>query len=271
MQFRLRFQNWIFKTLNMKKIVLIALSALAMVSCAASYDSARMMQGGLKLTQALTISNADIQSSVTASVAQLDAQNTVLTSGAYVTRLAKITKGLTEVDGIPLKFKVYKTNEVNAFACADGNVRVYTGLMDIMTDEEVLSVIGHEVGHVALQHSLNAYKHALMTSAARDAIAAQGTVANLADSILGELGESMVQAKYSRKQETAADDFGYEFMKGAGRNPWHMALAFEKLQSASGSDATAAQVAQMFSSHPDTASRIERVSKKATKDGYTRP
>ena len=81
----------------------------------------------------------------------------------------------------------------------------------------------------------------------------------------------MVQAKFSRKQETAADDFGYDFMKGAGRNPWHMAMAFEKLQSASGSTGTSSQVAQMFSSHPDTASRIERVSKKATKDGYTRP
>ena len=256
---------------DMKRILFLALASLALVSCAASYDSARMMQGGLKITQMLTISNADIQSSVTASVAQLDAQNTVLTSGSYVTRLNRITQGLTEVNGIPLKFKVYKTNEVNAFACADGNVRVYTGLMDLMTDEEVLSVIGHEVGHVALEHSLNAYKNALLTSAARDAIAAQGTIANLADGILGELGESMVQAKFSRKQETQADDFGYEFMKGAGRNPWHMAMAFEKLQSASGSPATSNQVAQMFSSHPDTASRIERVAKKATKDGYTRP
>ena len=257
--------------INMKRIALFVLAAMMLASCAASYDSARMLQGGLKITQALTISNADIQSSVTASVAQLDAQNTVLTSGTYVTRLAKITKGLTEVNGIPLNFKVYKTSEVNAFACADGNVRVYTGLMDLMSDEEVLSVIGHEIGHVALEHSLNAYKNALLTSAARDAIAAQGTIANLTDSILGELGESMVQAKFSRKQETAADDFGYDFMKGAGRNPWYMAMAFEKLQSASGSASTANEVAQMFSSHPDTASRIERVSKKATKDGYTRP
>ena len=98
---------------------------MTLASCAASYDSSRMLQGGLKITQALTISNADIQSSVTASVAQLDAQNTVLTSGSYVTRLNKITKGLTEVNGIPLNFKVYKTSEVNAFACADGNVRVF--------------------------------------------------------------------------------------------------------------------------------------------------
>ena len=249
----------------------MVIAAAMLASCSASYDSSRMLQGGLKISQALTLTNADIQSSVTASVAQLDAENKVLTSGAYVTRLANITKGLTEVNGIPLTFKVYQTNEINAFACADGNVRVYTGLMDLMTDDEVLSVIGHEIGHVALEHSLNAYKNALLTSAARDAIAAQGTLAGLSDSILGELGESMVQAKFSRKQETAADDFGYDFMKGAGRNPWHMAMAFEKLQSASGSTGTSSQVAQMFSSHPDTASRIERVSKKATKDGYTRP
>ena len=52
------------------------------------------------------------------------------------------------MEGMPLNFKVYYVIDVNAFACADGSVRVFSSLMDIMTDEELLGVIGHEVGHV---------------------------------------------------------------------------------------------------------------------------
>ena len=33
---------------------------------------------------------------------------------------------------------------------ANGTVRVYAGLLDAMTDDEVRFVIGHEVGHVKL-------------------------------------------------------------------------------------------------------------------------
>ena len=60
---------------------------------------------------------------------------------------------MTDVEGIPLNFKVYYVIDVNAFACADGSVRIFSSLMDIMTDDELLGVIGHEVGHVAHKDS----------------------------------------------------------------------------------------------------------------------
>ena len=257
----------------MKKLILIVSTALALCSCA-SLNQARLMQSGTKVLQALSISDNDIKGYVTQSVAQLDAQSKIITSGTYVTRLNKITKGLTQVDGTPLTFKVYKNDEVNAFACADGNVRVYTGLLDVMTDEEALGVIGHEVGHVALKHTLNAYKMSLYSSAAMDVLASTGNVAAaLTDSVLGQLADQMVNAKFSRKQETEADDFGYSFLAGQGKNPYYMAMAFEKLldKSQSGTSTQVSSIANLFSSHPDTQSRIDRVVKKATADGYTRP
>ena len=36
---------------------------------------------------------------------------------------------------------------------ADGTIRVYSGLMDLMTDDELLFVIGHEMGHVAVSYT----------------------------------------------------------------------------------------------------------------------
>ena len=79
-----------------------------------------------------------------------------------------------DADGLPLNFKVYEATEVNAFACADGSVRVYSALMDAMDDNELLGVIGHEIGHVAHRDSRKAFQTALMTSALKDGIASRG-------------------------------------------------------------------------------------------------
>ncbi|WP_273878139.1 M48 family metalloprotease, partial [Serratia liquefaciens] len=72
-------------------------------------------------------------------------------------RLDKIAKALgNEVDGTPVNYKVYLTSDVNAWAMANGCVRVYSGLMDVMNDNEVEGVLGHEMGHVALGHTRKA-------------------------------------------------------------------------------------------------------------------
>lgn len=120
----------------------------------------------------------------------------------YAVRLTRLTQGLTRADGIPLNFKVYKVIDVNAFACPDGSVRVFSSLMDIMGDDEVLGIIGHEIGHVAKHHSKKAFKQELLTGAMKDAVASAGGVADaLTDSQLGALGQSLAGAKYSQKQE----------------------------------------------------------------------
>ncbi len=259
----------------MTKLHYLALAALVCVSCSTQFDAARALQGGAKALQAVTLTDEQMRQYVAASVVQLDKQNQVLPDGnAYVTRLKKLTKGLNSVDGVPLNFKVYKTNEANAFACADGSVRVYTGLMDIMSDDQVLGVIGHEIGHVALKHSKKEYRAALLASAATDAMASQGgAIGALADAGLGSLGEALVNAQYSKKQESQADDYGYAFLKGAGKNPWAIALAFEQLKklSSSSNQRQSSAVNQLFSSHPDLDTRIAKMSARAQQDGFKRP
>lgn len=259
----------------MKRLLILAVSALMLVSCSESFNATRALQGGMLAAQALSLSDEQVQAYVHQYITQLDAQSPVLPeSSPYVARLRRMTQGLTQVGGVPLNFKVYKTDEVNAFACADGSVRVYTGIMDLMSDDELLGVIGHEIGHVALKHSKKEMRQALLTSAAMEGLASTGNVAAaLTDSQLGALGNAIMNAQYSKKQESAADDFGYEFLKGAGKNPWAMAMSFEKLQSVAGSGTRQQQsaVSQLFSSHPDTEARISRMSARATKDGFKRP
>jgi len=258
----------------MKKsiIALIAALSVLLTSCSGQFNALRAVQGGMYALQALTLSDAQVQEYVHQYITQLDAQSTVMPeSSNYTKRLRNLTKGLTQVDGIPLNFKVYKENEVNAFACADGSVRVYTGIMDAMTDNELLGVIGHEIGHVALKHTRKQMQTAMMTSAALEGIASTGnTAATLTDSQLGAIGEAILSAQFSKSQESQADDYGYSFLVNSGRNPWAIVMSFEKLQQlANGSQP--GPVENLFSTHPDTATRIQRMTEKCEHDGYKRP
>lgn len=259
----------------MRKLFLILTILSTLIQFPAyGQDWSRLLSGAKKAIQAYSVSDAELKNYVHQYIEKQDSASTVLpASNKYVVRLANLVSGLTSVDGTPLNFKVYQTNEINAFACADGSVRVYTGLMDLMTDDEILGVLGHEIGHVAHKDSKNAFKNAILTSAAKDALAATSSkVALLTDSQLGAIGESLANARYSRKQEEAADDYGYEFLKNAGKNPWAMAMAFEKLKSMETTVSGAKKlINNIFSDHPDTDKRIERMSKRAIADGFTRP
>lgn len=264
----------------MKKFIIILAAAMMTVSCSEQFNAAYLLSSGAKIAQAATLSDEQIQAYVGQYIKQLDAQNTVLPeSNAYVKRVRNLTKGITSVDNVPLNFKVYQTNDVNAFACADGSVRIYTGLLDRMTDDEVLGVVGHEIGHVALKHSKKQFQTALRNSAIRDAVVSTGgAVAVLTASQLGDIGEALLSAKFSRKQESQADDYGYQFLVDHGRNPWAMAMAFEELLnmstggSSSGTQAASGtSVSDLFSDHPATQDRINKMATRATNDGYKRP
>lgn len=256
------------------KIFFLTLCLAVAASASAQFNMKKAIGGGMKALKAVTLTDADMAAYVKESVEWMDKNNPVLPDDdPYTIRLKRLTDGITDADGIPLNFKVYNVIDVNAFACPDGSVRVFSSLMDIMGDDELLGIIGHEIGHVLKRHSKNAFKNQLMTGALKDAVASTGgKAAALTESQLGTLGESLMQAKYSQKQEREADNCGYDFLKQNGKNPWGMVMAFEKLQQMEGDNANkSSYITKMFSSHPETKARIEAMTKRCQEDGIERP
>lgn len=258
-----------------KKLVVTALLAVTMLSPAYGQINLKKAIGGAtKAVQAFTLTDAQMAAYVKESVDWMDKHNPVLPEdNPYTQRLRKLTKGITEADGIPLNFKVYNVIDINAFACPDGSVRVFSSLMDIMNDDELLGVIGHEIGHVLKRHSKNAFKNELLTGAVKDAVAStSGKAAALTDSQLGSLGQALIGAKYSQKQENEADDCGYDFLVANKRNPWGIVMSFEKLMKLEGdSGSKQTYIQKMFSSHPETQKRINHMKKRCEADGIARP
>ena len=184
-------------------------------------------------------------------------------------RLAKITANFPKIEGLKLNFAIYEVVDVNAFACGDGSIRIFAGLMELMTDDEVLAVIGHEIGHVVHQDTKHAMKNAYLRSAAKNvAGAVSETASKLTDSQLGALAEAFMGAQFSQKQENEADDYGVEFCVKNGIDPYAMANALSKLAELAKDAPKASYAQRMFSSHPDTQKRIERTKAKA--DSYAK-
>lgn len=254
-----------------KLFALLMLLAMA-VPASAQFNLKKAVSGAAKAAKAATLTDAQMAAYVKESVDWMDKHNPVLPEDdPYTMRLRKLTDGITEADGIPLNFKVYNVIDVNAFACPDGSVRVFAALMDKMTDDELLGVIGHEIGHVLKHHSKNAFRTQLLADALKDGIASTGgKAAALSESQLTGLTQSLINAKYSQKQENEADDCGYDFLVSNGKNPWGMVMAFEKLQNMEGGQQSS-YIEKMFSSHPETKARIERMTKRCEKDNYQRP
>ena len=257
------------------KAAFAALCLFSATPAAAQFNIGKAASGAVKVGQALTLSDADMANYVKEYIKWMDEHNQVCPEdNPYTIRLRKLTQGLTSVEGIPLNFKVYYVTDVNAFACPDGSIRVFSSLMDVMSDDQLLGVIGHEIGHVAHKDSKKRFRTALLTSALKDGIAAtSGKASALSESQLGDLGQALLNASYSKKQESKADEYGYEFLKENGKNPWAIALSFERLKQLE-EDAGYKQDSkwqQMFSSHPNLDKRIKKMSRMAKDDGFEKP
>ena len=215
---------------------------------------------------AFTFSDADAAALSLEAVRKMDSTNTVAgPKDGYAMRLDRIFGKHKSDNGLSLNYKVYLTKDVNAFATADGSVRVFSGLMDIMDDNQLLAVIGHEIGHIANHDSRDGMKAAYKKAAVIGLASSQSDkIAALSDSQIGQIGSAMLDSKHSRKQESEADDYSYDFMKRNGYDVNAVESAFNILASG----ATSADfLSKMLSSHPDPKDRAEKAKKRAEKDG----
>lgn len=256
----------------MKKIFICCLLAAACMSANAQLgkikiDKKKLGKAAEHALTAVMLTDAEVAALCQEYIDWSDANNPVCETTsddpgmkAYAERLEKLVKGHEREDGLSLDIKAYYVAEQNAFACANGSVRVFAGLMDMLTDDELLGVIGHEIGHIKNGDLKDAWKQAYKIMAAKEALASTGSgAAKLTDGQFGQLGESLLNARFSQKQEYEADDYGYNFLKNNGYDQKGMASALRKIQSLQEAQDV---VNALFSSHPDSGKRAERLEAK---------
>ena len=256
----------------MKRILLGAFCLLMMASCSSLkvVDPEAAMNAGAAAAQALTLSDAQIAQVCTEYMVQMDKENTIAPANSeYTQRLNRVMARFHNIDNLKLNYKVYQSNTINAFASGDGSVRVYSGLMDVMNDDELFAVVGHELGHLINKDVRDAYRNAYLIVAARYGIAAVNTTAGaISTGFLGDLGQQLAQNAYSRRQETQADETAFQFCVQNDVDPFAMYHALNVLLSMGADTGQQGTLTEMFSSHPDTQKRANHVKDLAEAAGY---
>jgi heat shock protein HtpX len=205
--------------------------------------------------------------------------------------LYEMVRRLTRKAGMPLP-RIYIINQPQPNAFATGRspdhaaVAVTTGIMRILSSEELEGVIGHELAHIGHRDILIGTIAATIAGAisylaymAQWAMIFGGSddeeggnpLAAIAVMIIAPIAAMLIQMAISRSREYSADAGG---AKIAG-NPMHLANALRKLHSASqqipmqAQPATAhmfivnplsgGRMARLFSTHPPMEERVARL------------
>jgi len=138
----------------------------------------------------------------------------------------------------------------NAFALPNGHIYVTDQITTKLSEEELLAVLCHEVGHVNYHHGLRS----LIESSAISVflLSVSGTIDWTG------LPLALLTSGYSRKFETEADDFSVATLKKNGMKPSLLADALKKIDKP---DKNTNHLFDWFLSHPSTQERIDRILK----------
>jgi predicted Zn-dependent protease len=176
-----------------------------------------------------------------------------------VERLGQRCAKASQRPNLLYKFHVIQSREINGFSLPGGHVYVTTALLKIANDNELASVLAHEVGHIVARHSLKTLK----TSQEYDDIAKSlGELTGVAGSVARDLGVGLGRivgqgflTVHSRDEEREADFLGVRGMTKATFDPRGMVSMFQKLQRVEEQDSSL--LGTLFSDHPDAEERIE--------------
>lgn len=157
------------------------------------------------------------------------------------------------------KFHVVQSREINGFSLPGGHVYVTTALLRLANDNELASVLAHEIGHIVARHGLKT----LQKSQEYDEIAkSMGDITGVAGSAARDLGVALGQmlgagllTAHTRDEEREADFLGVRGLARAGFDPQGMVTMFQKLQRVEQQDSSL--LGTLFSDHPDVQERIE--------------
>ncbi|MDX1518564.1 MAG: M48 family metallopeptidase [Gammaproteobacteria bacterium] len=155
---------------------------------------------------------------------------------------------------------VFDDPAVNAFALPGGKIGVYTGLLNVASNQHQLAaVIGHEIAHVLADHGNARVSTAYATQTGLQlAQILSGAPSAQKTQLLGLLGlgaQYGVLMPYGRSQESESDILGLQMMARAGFNPEESVTLWKNMAKAAGK-----QPPEFLSTHPSSESRIKLLS-----------
>lgn len=159
------------------------------------------------------------------------------------------------------EFNLIASNQVNAFCMPGGKIVVYEGILPVArTDDELATVIAHEVAHAVAKHSNERLSQAILRQYGGQALGQILSGSSAGAQVIGNIlynvgGKLIFELPYSRKQEYEADQIGLYLMALAGYDYHNAPNLWVKMASRSGGG----NQSEVISSHPNDQNRIKAI------------
>jgi len=167
-----------------------------------------------------------------------------------------VGNAITREVGGSWEIVVFRDDAANAFALPGRKIGVNTGLLKVAENQDQLAtVIGHEVAHVLSQHSNERVSQQFAVDQGLGLVTAlaspQSATGQTLMGLLGVGAQYGILLPYSRVQESEADILGLDLMAKAGFNPRESVNLWVNMGKAGG-----AQPPEFLSTHPSDRTRI---------------
>ena len=152
---------------------------------------------------------------------------------------------------------VISSKELNAFCMPGGKIMFYSGLVNQLhlSDDEIAIVMGHEIAHALREHSREQVSQAMAAQTAINVGTALLGLGQTAAAISGSVYQSLIATKFSRTDESEADDIGLELTARSGYDPRAGVTLWQKMMAASHGD----RPPELLSTHPAEANRVQKI------------
>jgi len=174
----------------------------------------------------------------------------------YINVLGDSIARIADTRNLDWHFSIVDSKDVNAFAVPGGFIYINRGLIERATNmAQVAGVLGHEVAHVTMRHSVQQMQKAQGANIGVTAVCVLTSICNneASQAAIG-LGANAAFASFSRADEDEADREGVTYMVRAGIDPSGIPEMFEILLAERQSKPDALET--WFRSHPLEESRI---------------
>jgi predicted Zn-dependent protease len=182
---------------------------------------------------------------------------------AYVDSVGRRVAHVSELPDLPWRFTVLDDPVVNAFAMPGGYIYVTRGLLAYMQSEAQLAgVLGHEIGHVTARHSAKQITQQELAGVGLGLVSAVSPTfrrySSTAEQALG-----LLMLKYSRDDESQADELGVHYAALAGYDPRDIPGTYHTLKRIA--DTAGQSLPSYLSTHPDPGQREQTTTALAAK------
>jgi predicted Zn-dependent protease len=229
---------------------LVAVAALTAVLAGCAYNET------LGRNQLLIVDDSALTQQSDAAWAEALRTQRVSTDAAANARIRRVGERIVQAAGLTDRrwdYALFVSESPNAFVLPSGKIGVTTGLLALVrNDDQLATVLGHEVGHVVARHAAERYSTTALTSIGlRGVQSAAGDYAQAAGAIGGLGAQLGLLLPFSRNHELEADRLGVDYLQRAGFRPSE-AVALWRLMAAQRQSSTP----QFASTHPSDSTRI---------------